>query len=151
MSDPYTLTPSSDINLVAYTLNGESTTKTYAELLTTNVVKNVTCKNGTTANWDNTDFSIKLKNIHTPDYCTIDFTDGYVVTLTATNGTVSPSSQVTGYNGSVSFTVTPNSGYKLELETNTCGGTLSGNTYTISKVTSNKSCSIGFKKNNTYC
>ena len=47
--DPYTLTPSSDINLVAYTLNGQSTTKTYAELLTTNVVKNVTCKNGTTA------------------------------------------------------------------------------------------------------
>ena len=147
--DPYTLTPSSDINLVAYTLNGQSTTKTYAELLTTNVVKNVTCKNGTTANWDNTDFSIKLKNMHTPDYCTIDFTDGYIVTLTATNGTVSPSSQVTGYNGSVSFTVAPNSGYKSELETNTCGGTLSGNTYTISKVTSNKSCSIGFKKNGT--
>ena len=149
ISDPYTLTPSSDINLIAYTLNGQSTTKTYAELLTTNVVKNVTCKNGTTANWDNTDFSIKLKNIHTPDYCTIDFTDGYTVTLTATNGTVSPSSQVTGYNGSVSFTVAPNSGYKSELETNTCGGTLSGNTYTISKVTSNKSCSIGFKKNGT--
>ncbi len=147
ISDPYTLTPSSDINLVAYTLNGQSTTKTYAELLTTNVVKNVTCKNGTTANWDNADFSIKLKNIHTPDYCTIDFTDGYTVTLTATNGTVSPSSQVTGYNGSVSFTVSPNSGFKAELETNTCGGTLSGNTYTISKITSNKTCSITFKPN----
>ena len=59
--------------------------------LKTNVVKNVTCKNGTIATWDNTDFSIKLKNIHTPDYCTIDFGDGYTVTLTATNGTVSPS------------------------------------------------------------
>ena len=150
ISDPYTLTPSSDINLVAYTLNGQSTTKTYAELLTTNVVKNVTCKNGTTAKWDNTDFSIKLKNIHTPDYCTIDFTDGYTVTLTATNGTVSPSSQVTGYNGSVSFTVTQNSGFKAELDTNTCGGTLSGKIYTISKVTSNKSCSITFKSNNPF-
>ena len=149
--DPYTLTPSSDINLVAYTLNGQSTTKTYAELLTTNVVKNVTCKNGTTANWDNTDFSIKLKNIHTPDYCTIDFTDGYIVTLTATNGTVSaPTTQSIGYNGSVSFIVTPNDGYILELTTNTCGGTLSGNTYTISKVTSNKSCSIAFKSNNPF-
>ena len=50
--DPYTLTPSSDINLVAYTLNGQSTTKTYAELLTTNVVKNVTCKNGSVAEWN---------------------------------------------------------------------------------------------------
>ena len=145
--DPYTLTPSSDINLVAYTLNGESTTKTYAELLTTNVVKNVTCKNSTTANWDNTDFSIKLKNIHTPDYCTIDFTDGYTVTLTATNGTVNPSNVSVGYGGSVKFTVTPNSGFKAELETNTCGGTLSGNIYTISNITGNKTCTITFKPN----
>ena len=44
------------------------------------------------------------------------------------------------------FTVAPNSGYKVELETNTCGGTLSGSTYTISNVTSNKTCSIAFKK-----
>ena len=47
------------------------------------------------------------------------------------------------------FTVAPNSGYKVELETNTCGGTLSGSTYTISNVTSNKTCSIAFKKNGT--
>ena len=147
VSDPYIISPASDINLVAYTLNGEATNKTYAELLKTNVVKNVTCKNGTTATWDNTDFSIKLKNIHTPDYCTIDFGDGYSVSLTATNGTVSPSNITVGYNGTATFTVKPNSGYKLELETNNCGGTLSGNTYTISNITSAKSCSITFKKN----
>ena len=47
------------------------------------------------------------------------------------------------------FTVAPNSGYKAELETNTCGGTLSGNSYTISNITSNKTCSIAFKKNGT--
>ena len=145
VSDPYIISPASDINLVAYTLNGQATDKTYAELLKTNVVKNVTCKNGTTATWDNTDFSIKLKNIHTPDYCTIDFGNGYSVSLTATNGTVSPSNITVGYNGTATFTVTPNSGYKLELETNTCGGTLSGKTYTISNVTSGKSCSITFK------
>ena len=145
VSDPYIISPASDINLVAYTLNGQATDKTYAELLKTNVVKNVTCKNGTTATWDNTDFSIKLKNIHTPDYCTIDFGDGYSVSLTATNGTVSPSNITVGYGGSASFTVTPNSGYILELETNTCGGTLSENTYTISNITSAKSCSITFK------
>ena len=145
VSDPYIISPASDINLVAYTLNGQVTDKTYADLLKTNVVKNVTCKNGTIATWDNTDFSIKLKNIHTPDYCTIDFGDGYTVTLTASNGTVSPSSQVTGYNGSVSFTVSPNSGFKAELETNTCGGTLSGNTYTVNNITSGKTCSITFK------
>ena len=145
--DPYTLTPSSDINLVAYTLNGQSTTKTYAELLTTNVVKNVTCKNGTVAKWDNATSSINLSSIKTPDYCTIDFTDGYTVTLTATNGTVNPSNVSVGYGGSVKFTVTPNSGFKAELETNTCGGTLSGNIYTISNITGNKTCTITFKPN----
>ena len=147
ISDPYTLTPSSDINLVAYTLNGQSTTKTYAELLTTNVVKNVTCKNGTVAKWDNATSSINLSSIKTPDYCTIDFTDGYTVTLTATNGTVNPSNVSVGYGGSAKFTVTPNSEYILELETNTCGGTLSGNIYTISNITSNKTCTITFKPN----
>ena len=150
VSDPYIISPASDINLVAYTLNGQTTNKTYAELLKTNVVKNVTCKNGTTATWDNTDFSIKLKNIHTPDYCTIDFGDGYSVSLTATNGTVSPSNVTVGYNGTATFTVTPNSGYKLELETNTCGGTLSGSIYTISNITSAKSCSITFKEDNPF-
>ena len=145
--DPYTLTPSSDINLIAYTLNGESTTKTYAELLTTNVVKNVTCKNGTVAKWDNATSSINLSSIKTPDYCTIDFADGYTVTLTATNGTVNPSNVSVGYGGSAKFTVTPNDGFKAELETNTCGGTLSGNIYTISNITGNKTCTITFKPN----
>ena len=149
VSDPYIISPASDINLVAYTLNGQATDKTYAELLKTNVVSSVTCKNGTTATWDNTDFSIKLKSIHTPDYCTIDFGDGYSVSLTATNGTVSPSNITVGYNGSASFTVTPSTGYKLELETNTCGGTLSGSTYTISNITSGKTCSISFKSTPT--
>ena len=145
--DPYTLTPSSDINLVAYTLNGESTTKTYAELLTTNVVKNVTCKNGSTTIWDYDNNYLTFTSIKVPDYCTIDFTDGYIVTLTSSNGTVSPTSQAVGSGGSALFTVTPNSGFKAELETNTCGGTLSGNTYTISNITSNKTCSITFKSN----
>ena len=143
--DPYTLTPSNDINLVAYTLNGQSTTKTYAELLTTNVVKNVTCKNGSVAEWNYEKEAVVISKIKTPDYCTINFGDGYTVTLTATNGTVSPSSQVTGYNGSVSFTVSPNSSFKAELETNTCGGILSGNTYTISNITGNKTCTISFR------
>ena len=143
--DPYTLTPSSDINLVAYTLNGQSTTKTYAELLTTNVVKNVTCKNGSVAEWNYEKNGVFLSEIKTPDYCTIDFTDGYTVTLTATNGTVNPSNVSVGYGGSAKFTVTPNDGFKAELETNTCGGTLSGNTYTINNITSTKTCSITFK------
>ena len=136
-SDPYILNPSSDINLLSYTLNGNSTTLTYNNLLSKYVVDKVTCKNGTTASWNYEENSMILKNIKTPDYCTINFKDGYSVSLSAgSTGTVSaPTSQSTGYNGSVSFTVTPSDGYKLALSTNTCGGTLSGNTYTLSKVT----------------
>jgi len=114
-------------------------------LLETHAVSSVTCKNGTVARWDNATSSINLSSIKTPDYCTIDFGDGYSVSLTATNGTVSPSNITVGYGGSASFTVTPNSGYILEIDSHTCGGTLSGNTYTISNVTSAKSCSITFK------
>ena len=145
VSDPYIISPASDINLVAYTLNGQTTDKTYAELLETHAVSSVTCKNGTTAEWNYDKNGVLLTNIHTPDYCTIDFGDGYSVSLTATNGTVSPSNITVGYGGSASFTVTPNSGYILELESHTCGGTLSGSTYTINNVTSAKSCSITFK------
>ena len=150
VSDPYIISPASDINLVAYTLNGQATDKTYAELLKTHAVSSVTCKNGTVAKWDNATSSINLSSIKTPDYCTIDFGDGYSVNLTATNGTVSPSNITVGYGGSATFTVSPNSGYKLELETNTCGGTLSGNTYTVSNITSAKSCSITFKEDNPF-
>ena len=147
-SDPYILNPSSDINLLSYTLNGNSTTLTYNNLLSKYVVDKVTCQKGTTASWNYEENSMKLSNIKTPDYCTINFKDGYSVSLSAgSTGTVSaPTTQSTGYNGTVRFTVTPASGYQNVLETNTCGGTLSGNTYTVSKVTSNKSCSIGFKK-----
>ena len=56
--------------------------------------------------------------------------------------------KVTG-SGTATFTVTPNDGYKSELESHTCGGTLSGNTYTISNITSGKSCSITFKSTPT--
>ncbi len=150
VSDPYIISPASDINLVAYTLNGQATDKTYAELLETHAVSSVTCKNGTVARWDNATSSINLSSIKTPDYCTIDFGDGYSVSLTATNGTVSPSNITVGYGGSASFTVTPNSEYILEIDSHTCGGTLSGNTYTISNVTSSKSCSITFKKATLY-
>ena len=81
--------------------------KTYAELLTTNVVKNVTCKNGSTTIWDYENNYLTFTSIKVPDYCTIDFTDGYIVTLTSSNGTVSPTSQAVGNGRAASFTVTP--------------------------------------------
>ena len=137
-------------NIQAYTYMGEKTDKTYEWLLLNKTVNKITCKNGTIATFNYEDNSVSLSNIKLPDYCTIDFKEGYLVSLTAgSTGTVSPASQTTGYNGTISFTVTPSDGYKAEFLTNTCGGTLSGSTYTVSKVTSNKSCSITFKKNGT--
>ena len=97
--------------------------------------------------WDYENNYLTFTSIKVPDYCTIDFTDGYIVTLTSSNGTVSPTSQAVGNGRAASFTVTPNDGYKLELESSTCDGTLSGNKYTISNITSNKTCTITFKPN----
>ncbi|MBF0559877.1 MAG: choice-of-anchor D domain-containing protein, partial [Nitrospirae bacterium] len=61
----------------------------------------------------------------------------YAVTPSAgTGGSISPSaSQTVSYNGTVSFTVTPNAGYSIGSVTG-CGGTLSGNTYTTGPITS---------------
>ena len=130
----------------AYTLNGEKTDLSYSDLISGYLIDTIACKNGTVATYNSSDNTITLSNIHMPDYCTINFKDGYTVSLSAgSTGTVSPASQTTEYNGSVSFTVTPSDGYKLALSTNTCSGTLSGNTYTVSNVTSNKSCLITFK------
>ena len=72
----------------------------------------------------------------------------YTVSLSVNNG--SGSNTVLVEEGKdATFTVTPSDGYKIELETDTCDGTLSGNTYTISNITSDKICSITFKKSGT--
>ena len=68
----------------------------------------------------------------------------YTVTLNVTNGTGTATKTV-AHSNSATFTVSPNSGYTTTLTTNTCGGTLSGTTYTISNITSNKTCNITFK------
>ena len=149
-SDPYILNPSSDINLLSYTLNGNSTTLTYNNLLSKYVVDKVTCKNGSTAEWDNDRKGILFTSVNAPDYCTINFIDGYIVSLKAINGTVeAPTTQGVGSNGSVEFTVVPDEGYLNELESDTCLGTLDGTTYRVSNVTESKNCIITFKKNGT--
>ncbi len=146
-ADPYILSPETDVAIIGYTVNGKATSDKFEDLLKTNLVNQITCDKGTTAVWDNETSSIKLSNIKAPDYCTIDFKDGFTVTLTAgSTGTVSaPVSQMVGYNGTVSFTVTSNTG-STELTKNTCNGVLSGNTFTISNVKESKNCEIEFSK-----
>ncbi len=71
----------------------------------------------------------------------------YNVTLTVVNGTttsINPQSVLHGK--SATFAIIPNTGYDLILASDTCSGTLSGSTYTVSNVTSEKNCTITLKK-----
>ena len=149
ITNPYKLSENKDLTITKATLNG-TTLETFPTIDDPYLPNTVTCTNGSIGYWDTERSSIRLTTVNLPTECTVDFKDGYTVTLEATNGTVAaPVSKTVGRSGVASFTVTPNSGYKAELETNTCGGTLSGNMYTISNITSNKTCTITFKPNIT--
>lgn len=70
----------------------------------------------------------------------------YNVTLSVTNGSTSSTNpQTVEHGGSAKFKIAAKSGYQLALSSNGCGGTLSGSTYTISNVTSAKTCTIVLK------
>jgi uncharacterized repeat protein (TIGR02543 family) len=56
---------------------------------------------------------------------------------TGSNGAISPATSIpVNYNGTSSFTVTPAGGYTATV-TGTCGGTLSGTTFTTNPITAN--------------
>ena len=150
ISNPYRFTTGEDINLLAYTLDGESTDKSYEWLKQNKAINKITCENGTIATWDAAEGVIKLKDAVIPDYCTIDFIDGYTVTLTVINGTVTSANSVNvGLNGSTTFSVTPNDGYQLNGSTITCTGTATGTITStgvkISNVSESQTCTITLK------
>ena len=145
-SDPYRLSDKGDVIFASATLNGTAL-ETFPKESDPYIPKSVTCTNGSVGHWNTEKQKIELTTVNLPTSCVVDFTEGYTVTLNATNGTVTaPTSKVIGRTGTATFTVTPNSGYKAELETNTCGGTFLNNTYTLASINSNKTCSITFKK-----
>ncbi|GAB4088444.1 hypothetical protein GCM10028785_11130 [Hydrogenophaga soli] len=73
---------------------------------------------------------------------------GYTVTASAgANGSISPNTaQVVAYNAQPAFTVTANSGYTASVG-GTCGGSLSGGTYTTSAVTADCAVAASFTLN----
>ena len=144
ITNPYKLSEKGDVVFASATLNGTSIS--FPKESDPYIPKTVTCTNGSVGEWNTEKQKIILTTVNLPTSCVVDFTEGYTVTLNVINGSTSPVSKVVGRDGVTSFTVTPNSGYKLELESDTCGGTLSGNTYTISNITGNKTCSITFKQ-----
>ena len=91
-----------------------------------------------------------IGNISQSQNCTVTYTKkSYKVTLNVTNGSSNVTSVTVQHGNNASFIITPSNGYRLELSGNSCGGTLSGSTYTISNITNAKSCSITLKKNLT--
>ena len=147
-SDPYRLSDKGDVIFASATLNGTAL-ETFPKESDPYIPKTVTCTNGSVGQWNTEKQKIELTTVNLPTSCVVDFTEGYTVTLNATNGIVTaPVSKTIGRTGTATFTVTPNEGYIYESDT--CGGTLRGNTYTISNVTSNKTCSIIFKKYTLY-
>ena len=145
ITNPYKLSEKGDVVFASATLNGTSIS--FPKESDPYIPKTVTCTNGSVGEWNTEKQKIILTTVNLPTSCVVDFTEGYTVTLNVINGSTSPVSKVVGRDGVTSFTVTPNDGYKLELESDTCNGTLSDNTYTISNITGNKTCSITFKLN----
>ena len=148
ITNPYKLSEKGDVVFASATLNGTSIS--FPKESDPYIPKTVTCTNGSVGEWSTEKQKIILTTVNLPTSCVVDFTEGYTVTLNVINGTTSPVSKVVGRDGVTSFTVTPNSGYKLELESDTCNGTLSENTYAISNITSGKTCSITFKEDNPF-
>ena len=144
ITNPYKLSEKGDVVFASATLNGNSIS--FPKESDPYIPKTVTCTNGSVGEWNTEKQKIILTTVNLPTSCVVDFTEGYTVTLNVINGSTSPVSKVVGRDGVTSFTVTPNTKYDLKLESDTCNGTLSGNTYTISNITGNKTCSITFKQ-----
>ena len=144
ITNPYKLSEKGDVVFASATLNGTSIS--FPKESDPYIPKTVTCTNGSVGEWDDSRRTIRLTTVNLPTSCVVDFTEGYTVTLNVTYGTTSPVSKVVGRDGVTSFTVTPNTNYESTIESSTCtNGTLNGNTYTITGIKSNYSCSITFK------
>ena len=148
VDDPYVISELSDLNIVGYTIDGNTSSNSFDYLLANNIVKNINCQKGTNATWNYESETMDVSDVVIGDSCVINFTSGNTISLSAgSTGTVAaPVSKTVKYNGTVTFTVTPNNGYENVLEENTCGGTLSGSTYTLTNVKKSAACKISFKK-----
>ena len=146
ITNPFKLVETGDFIFTSATLNGQ-VLESLPSKSDPYLPNTVTCTNGSVGYWDTERESIRLTTVNLPTECTVDFKDGYTVTLEAINGTVTaPVSKTVGRSGVASFTVTPNTNYEATIESSTCtNGTLNGNTYTITGIKSNVTCSITFK------
>ena len=79
------------------------------------------------------------------------YTDSFKVTMNVTNGTTDAVSKTTTFNGSTTFTITPNDGYTLEeAEVNCTGGTLTNNIITITNIRKNITCEVTLQEDGPF-
>ena len=79
------------------------------------------------------------------------YTDSFKVTMNVTNGTSDAVSKTTTFNGSTTFTITPNEGYTLDdAEVNCTGGTLTDNTLTITNIRKNITCEVTLQEDGPF-
>lgn len=73
-----------------------------------------------------------------------DGTNSYTVSASAgANGSISPASASVNLNGTTRFTVTADTGYRIDTVSG-CGGSLAGDTYTTGAITTDCSVSVTF-------
>jgi hypothetical protein len=125
-------TTAAPVNGLCGTDNGAPLTATPTGLCTTGAPSGVTP--GTTSY----DWSCAGSGGGSPATCSA--TRNYIVTTSVSggNGTIGGNQTVT-YNATPSFTLTPNAGY-VSGPVSGCGGSLSGNSYTVAAVTA--SCTV---------
>ena len=149
-SNPYILVEKGDIKIASATLNGTALDY-FPKSTSPYLISSVSCTNGSVGKWDSDRNTIRLTTVNIPTECNVEFKDGHTVTMNVTNGTSSPSSAMVGRNGETTFTITPNSGYKLSGSTVTCDGeavgTITSSGVKVSNIIKNQTCSVTLTKN----
>lgn len=114
------------------------------------ILDNVSCTNNQNATWSNG--KLTISKITASTKCTVAFkSNEYSVTVNATNATVPTKTKTITANGTVSFSVTPVADAKLQKISCTNGqtGKWTPNSFTVTSVKSNTTCSITFVKPQT--
>lgn len=106
----------------------------------------VSCTNNQTGNWSNG--KLTVEKVTNETVCTVRFkASEYTVTVKAKNGKVTaPATKTIAANGTVSFTVVPTNGTNASKISCTNGqkGSFSNNSFVVSKVTANTTCTVTF-------
>lgn len=112
----------------------------------------VSCTNGASATYAKSSYTLTVKSVKANTTCTVNFKerDDMKVTVSATNGKVSPSSIKGSYKASGSSQVTPSTGYQYKSHSCTNGLVAtydeSSYTLTVKSLTDDGSCKVVFEE-----